>query len=160
LRQKAKDEKIEMSKIVSVRTYKKEMNATERAVQEKRERREAREVENLKGPTTLSKYEYKPQNVEIKLSDEITGNLRNLKPEGSLLEDRFKSLQRRRIVEAREFQVKSKRKVKVVLNRKHLMGFEEELRVHNDRVKQKKRNKKNKKAKSLEISSTRIESLI
>jgi len=68
-----------------------------------------------------------------------------LKPEGSLLEDRFKSLQRRRIVEAREFQVKSKRKVKVVLNRKHLMGFEEELRVHNDRVKQKKRNKKNKK---------------
>jgi len=55
LRQKAKDEKIEMSKIVSVRTYKKEMNATERAVQEKRERREAREVENLKGPTTLSK---------------------------------------------------------------------------------------------------------
>ena len=43
------------------------MNATERAVQEKRERREAREVEKLKGPTTLSKYEYKPQNIEIKV---------------------------------------------------------------------------------------------
>lgn len=39
--------------------------------------------------------------LEIKLSDEIEGSLRLLKPEGSLFEDRFKSLQKRNIIEPR-----------------------------------------------------------
>jgi len=53
------------------------------------------------GSIQLSNYKYEPQEIEIKLSEELTGNLRNLKPEGSILEDRFKSLQRRNLIEVR-----------------------------------------------------------
>jgi len=45
----------------------------------------------------------------LKLSDELEGSLRLLKPEGHILEDRFKSLQKRNIIEPR---VKAKRVVK------------------------------------------------
>jgi nucleolar protein 53 len=41
----------------------------------------------------------------LKFVDEITGSLRELKPEGHLAVDRFKSLQKRNIIEPR---VKSK----------------------------------------------------
>ena len=33
------------------------------------------------------------QELEIKLTNELTGNLRSIKPEGNLIEDRYKSLQ-------------------------------------------------------------------
>jgi nucleolar protein 53 len=49
----------------------------------------------------LSKYKPLPAPLEIKLSDELTDSLRRLKPEGSLITDRFRSLQERGLVEAR-----------------------------------------------------------
>merc|ERR1711962_615281 len=72
---------------------------------QKRDRRgrisEEQRVEKMTGPIQLSNYKYEPQELELKLSDELTGNLRNLSPEGSLLEDRFKSMQRRNMIEVR-----------------------------------------------------------
>lgn len=49
----------------------------------------------------LSKYKPIPAPLEVKLSDELTDSLRRLKPEGSLVTDRFRSLQERGLVEAR-----------------------------------------------------------
>ncbi len=40
-------------------------------------------------PIQLSNYKYEAPDIEVKLSDELTGNLRTLKPEGSLLVDRY-----------------------------------------------------------------------
>lgn len=48
-----------------------------------------------------SKYEISQPGVEVKLSDELQDCLRRLKPEGNLIEDRFRSLQERGLVEPR-----------------------------------------------------------
>ena len=40
-------------------------------------------------PAKLSKHKYEEPEAELKLSDELSGNLRGLKPEGNLLADRL-----------------------------------------------------------------------
>merc|ERR1739844_568015 len=80
----------------------------------------------MNGPLKLSNYAYEPQDIEIKLSDELTGNLKNLKQEGSLLEDRFKSMQRRDMIEVRVKQKTVKRLKRKTFEKKgHKMGWEE-----------------------------------
>ncbi|XP_077396473.1 ribosome biogenesis protein NOP53 [Festucalex cinctus] len=63
-------------------------------------------------PRRLGKLKFQPQDLEIKLSDELTSSLRQLKPEGSVLKDRFKSLQKRNLIEPRE-RAKFKRRYKL-----------------------------------------------
>jgi hypothetical protein len=62
----------------------------------------------------------------FQLSEELTGSLKSLKPEGNLLTDRFKSMQKRNIIETRVKQkiVKNKRKRKLVVKRNYKMGFD------------------------------------
>lgn len=48
------------------------------------------------------KYEILDETLDVKLSDELTDSLRRLKPEGSLMRDRFRSLQQRGKIEARK----------------------------------------------------------
>ena len=40
-------------------------------------------------PAKLSKHKYEEPEAELKLSDELSGNLRSMKPEGNLLADRL-----------------------------------------------------------------------
>lgn len=40
-------------------------------------------------PANLSKHKYEEPEAELKLTDELSGNLRSLKPEGNLLADRL-----------------------------------------------------------------------
>merc|ERR1712080_715139 len=87
--------------LMRVKSLKRELNAEEAKMKENQERRQKEKAAKLSGPLQLSNYKYEPQEIEIKLSDELTGNLRNLAPEGSLLEDRFKSMQRRNMIEVR-----------------------------------------------------------
>jgi len=63
-------------------------------------------------PKILGKLKYEAPEIEIKLTDELQPTLRELKPEGHLLEDRFKSLQRRNIIEPRK-RAKRTRKYKL-----------------------------------------------
>merc|ERR1711972_388255 len=97
-----------------------------KTTEERQAKKKAAAEEKKLGPVRLSNYKYEPQEIEIKLSDELTGNLRNLKPEGSLLEDRYKSLQRRNIIETRVVQKAVRQKTKKVDKRSHTMGWEEE----------------------------------
>ena len=60
-------------------------------------KRKALAVARRAQPAMLSGNKYEEPEVEIKLSGELTGNLRSLRPEGNLLEDRFKSLQKRSV---------------------------------------------------------------
>ncbi|MEQ2288843.1 nucleolar protein, partial [Ameca splendens] len=55
---------------------------------------------------------FQAPDLDVQLSDELAGSLRQLKPEGSILKDRFKSLQKRNLIEPRE-RAKFKRKLKV-----------------------------------------------
>merc|ERR1711976_1085571 len=63
----------------------------------KEAQKEAKKYTALK----LSNTKFEEPEIPLKLSNELTGNLRSLKPEGNLLEDRFKSLQKRNILETR-----------------------------------------------------------
>ncbi|XP_055752145.1 ribosome biogenesis protein NOP53-like [Salvelinus fontinalis] len=63
-------------------------------------------------PRRLGRLKFQAQDLEIQLSDEIPGSLRTLKPEGSVLKDRFKSMQKRNMIEPRE-RAKFKRRHKV-----------------------------------------------
>ncbi|XP_048378581.1 ribosome biogenesis protein NOP53 [Stegostoma tigrinum] len=77
----------------------------------KAERVEKRKVEANK-PRRLGRLKYEDPDLDVKLSDELTGTLRALKPEGSILADRFKSLQKRNLIEPR-IRAKFKRKHKL-----------------------------------------------
>ncbi|KFO26266.1 Glioma tumor suppressor candidate region gene 2 protein [Fukomys damarensis] len=57
---------------------------------------------------------YQAPDIDVQLSAERSGSLRTLKPEGNILQDRFKSFQRRNMIEPRE-RAKFKRKYKVKL---------------------------------------------
>ena len=86
--------------------------------------KEAKKEAKKSLPAMLSGTKFEENEIELKLGEELTGNLRSLKPEGNLLEDRFKSLQKRNIVETRIKKkiTKSKRRKKVE-KRAYKMGF-------------------------------------
>ncbi|KAM4019288.1 ribosome biogenesis protein NOP53 [Anomaloglossus baeobatrachus] len=63
-------------------------------------------------PKRLGRLKYQEPDIDILLSDELTDSLRKLKPEGSVTKDRFKSFQKRNLIEPRE-RAKFKRKLKV-----------------------------------------------
>merc|ERR1711936_1040829 len=135
--------------VMRVKSLKKELSKEDLKTQENQERREKQRLEKMAGPLKLSNYNYEPQEIEIKLSEELTGNLRNLSPEGSLLEDRFKSMQRRNMIEVRVKQ-KTVRKLKrkKIEKRGHRMGWEENKNVvaKKIRLEAKIRRRKGKKA--------------
>jgi nucleolar protein 53 len=60
-------------------------------------------------PSVLGTHKYEEPDFDLKLSDQLTGDLRSLKPEGHLLADRYKSLQKRNVIEV---SVKQKRWLK------------------------------------------------
>ena len=144
-KEREKDVKIREIEVSRVKSIKKELKANEVKTEERKEKKKAAAEEKLHGPVRLSNYKYEPQEIEIKLSDELTGNLRNLKQEGSLLEDRFKSLQRRNMIEVRVKQ-KTVRKLKrkTFEKRSHKMGWEENQNKVNKRIRMESRLKRRK----------------
>merc|ERR1719468_1159491 len=137
--------KIRETEITRVKSIKRELKAEEELAEENKETKAEAKEKKLAGPLKLSNYNYEPQEIEIKLSDELTGNLRNLKQEGSLLEDRFKSLQRRNMIEVRVKQ-KTVRKLKrkTFEKRSHKMGWEENQNKVNKRIRMESRLKRRK----------------
>ncbi|XP_061574987.1 ribosome biogenesis protein NOP53 [Cololabis saira] len=75
-------------------------------------KRKAKQEAQKALPRRLGKLKFQAQDMEVQLSDELAGSLRRLKPEGSVLKDRFKSLQKRNLIEPRE-RIKFKRGLKV-----------------------------------------------
>uniref|UniRef100_A0A8C5URH5 Ribosome biogenesis protein NOP53 n=1 Tax=Microcebus murinus TaxID=30608 RepID=A0A8C5URH5_MICMU len=80
----------------------------------RRRRRQARRVAEDDKPRRLGRLKYQAPDIDVQLSSELSDSLRTLKPEGNILRDRFKSFQRRNMIEPRE-RAKFKRKYKVKL---------------------------------------------
>nr|XP_019608221.1 PREDICTED: glioma tumor suppressor candidate region gene 2 protein isoform X2 [Rhinolophus sinicus] len=80
----------------------------------RRERRRAQRLAEADRPRRLGRLKYQAPDIDVQLSSELSGSLRTLKPEGNILRDRFKSFQRRNMIEPRE-RAKFKRKYKVKL---------------------------------------------
>ncbi|XP_060083805.1 ribosome biogenesis protein NOP53-like [Ylistrum balloti] len=109
--------------IFRLKTIKAEIKTRERDLSERA--RQKKEKYNKSGMNTrkLGKMKFEEANIEIKLSDELPGALRLLKPEGHLMVDRFKSLQKRNVIEPRlEASKKQKYKPKTFMKK----GYETE----------------------------------
>ncbi|XP_020834080.1 ribosome biogenesis protein NOP53 [Phascolarctos cinereus] len=80
----------------------------------RRERRRLKRLAEDAKPRRLGRLKYQAPDIDVQLSTELADSLRKLKPEGSILRDRFKSFQRRNMIEPRE-RARFKRKYKVKL---------------------------------------------
>ncbi|XP_006898702.1 PREDICTED: glioma tumor suppressor candidate region gene 2 protein [Elephantulus edwardii] len=80
----------------------------------RREQRRAQRLAEADKPRRLGRLKYQAPDIDVQLSSELSDSLRTLKPEGNILRDRFKSFQRRNMIEPRE-RAKFKRKYKVKL---------------------------------------------
>ncbi|XP_073247648.1 ribosome biogenesis protein NOP53-like [Porites lutea] len=109
--EEGKKNKLRQNEIFRLKSLKKEINMAEQKSEERKQKKE--EIKNVSAtkPKRLSRYQYEAPNIELQLSGEITGSLRTLKQEGNLFEDRFKSIQRRNIIETRQ-PAKRRRKYK------------------------------------------------
>ncbi|XP_078000652.1 ribosome biogenesis protein NOP53-like [Glandiceps talaboti] len=113
---KEKVEKKRIKEVYRLKTLKSEISQKQQEIDKKtRQRWEKRNDPNR--VKTLGPHKYEDASIDLKLSDELTGNLRTLKAEGSLLVDRYKSLQKRNIIEPR-IAVKHKRKYKLKVTEK------------------------------------------
>eukprot|EP00244_Chara_vulgaris_P004871 TRINITY_DN19867_c0_g2_i2.p1 TRINITY_DN19867_c0_g2~~TRINITY_DN19867_c0_g2_i2.p1 ORF type:complete len:289 (-),score=73.63 TRINITY_DN19867_c0_g2_i2:213-1079(-) len=79
-----------------------EMKTEAEAKERKRTRLQvSRADRKAEGPPRLGKHKFQPARVQVMLSEELTGSMRTLKGCFTLLRDRYKSLQKRGLVEPR-----------------------------------------------------------
>lgn len=72
--------KIQQNEIYRLRTLKKEVEAEKKKVQENTEKRmEDEAMKHASGQKRLGRLKYEEEEIDLKLSEEITGNLRTLK---------------------------------------------------------------------------------
>ncbi|EEZ98070.1 ribosome biogenesis protein NOP53 isoform X1 [Tribolium castaneum] len=119
LKQIAKKEKKKISDIHRIKLLKNQIEKREKTTQILREKR--KKVQELKKtePKRLSAIKFEECDLEFNMGPDIAGNLRNMKKEGNLLTDRFKSLQKRNIIQPSIRRHRKKSKVKVYTKPTH-----------------------------------------
>lgn len=97
--------------IMRIPTLKAEIKIQEKVFKERAKERDAERAQSIYKTKRLGKVKYAEPDLDLKLSEELVGSLREIKPEGHLLNDVYKSLQKRNIIEPR-IQQKKKRTYK------------------------------------------------
>ncbi|XP_053975384.1 ribosome biogenesis protein NOP53 [Hylaeus volcanicus] len=124
--QREKLEKRKLSDIYKLRLLDKQLSTKEKKAKMLREKRLKKKALKAMGTKTLSKVKFEPLNPDFKLTEELTGNLRNSEPVGNLLKDRFKSLQQRNIVAPSTIKLKrDKAKVKRFIKPDHKIDMKQ-----------------------------------
>ncbi|XP_074536421.1 ribosome biogenesis protein NOP53 isoform X1 [Halichoeres trimaculatus] len=98
--------------LFQLRSIKASIKKQDQKTKDRQTKRKAKQEAQKAQPRRLGKLKFQAQDLEVKLSDELASTLRQLKPEGSVLKDRFKSLQKRNLIEPRE-RAKFKRRHKL-----------------------------------------------
>lgn len=81
-----------------MKKYKKEINKSEAQLNEKFEKQKTILKKRKFEPHRLARRKFEDEEIQVEFSPEALGNLRKMKPLGSILVDRFKSLQKRNII--------------------------------------------------------------
>uniref|UniRef100_A0A8C5CJ42 Ribosome biogenesis protein NOP53 n=1 Tax=Gadus morhua TaxID=8049 RepID=A0A8C5CJ42_GADMO len=102
----------QQQQLFQLRSIKVSLRQREQRTKERQTQRRANQEAEKYRPRRLGKLKFTAQDLEVQLTNELTGSLRTLKPEGSVLKDRFKSLQKRNLIEPRE-RAKFKRRLKI-----------------------------------------------
>jgi len=93
--------RMKLQDVFRLKSLKREIKNEDAAQAERREHRNLLLAERKRRPKRLSKHKFGECDTVVQLSEEISGSLRSLRVEGSLSNDRFRSLQRRNIIETR-----------------------------------------------------------
>ncbi|XP_028417836.1 ribosome biogenesis protein NOP53-like [Dendronephthya gigantea] len=93
--------KVKENEIFRMKSIKRTIKKGEEKTQKRQEEKQKKMIEASSKPQRLGRQKFEEMNIEVQLTNELRGSLRNLKPEGNLFEDRFKNLQRRNIIEPR-----------------------------------------------------------
>ncbi|XP_059186471.1 ribosome biogenesis protein NOP53 isoform X2 [Centropristis striata] len=78
--------------LFQLRSIKTSIKQQEQDTKDKQKIRKDNQEAEKAQPRRLGKLKFKAQDMEVQLSDELAGSLRQLKPEGSVLKDRLRSL--------------------------------------------------------------------
>ena len=118
---RAKDETKRLrAQLDRVGDFSAELEAEEAAVRAKSEAtRAAIEARDRLLPAKLGRHRYDPLPLQVQLTEDVTGSIRMLKPTAKLVEDRFKSLQGRQMLEAGRRLHKPKSKSEYATSSKH-----------------------------------------
>ena len=118
------EEKKKGQDLFRMKSMKKDLALKDKTIELRQEIKGRKKKEKRFLPAQLSGVKYEDPEIPLKLGEELTGNLRNLKPEGNILEDRFRSFQKRNVVETRQKGKKTKiKRRKKVEKRAYKMGF-------------------------------------
>ncbi|CAH0559562.1 unnamed protein product [Brassicogethes aeneus] len=98
-RRVTKIEKKKIADIHQVKILKKQIDRSDKRQAVVKEKRIKRAAHKALEPNRLSSTKFEEQGLEFNLGEDIAGNLRNLKKEGSILADRFRNMQKRNILE-------------------------------------------------------------
>lgn len=96
--QMAKVEKKKIADIYRVKLIEKSIGKEELKLKKQFDHKAKRKEEKKSEPGRIGPMKYVDQEIDIVMPEEMTGNLRNLVPQGQILLDRFKSLQRRNVL--------------------------------------------------------------
>lgn len=97
-----------------------EIKLMEAELKEQRGRKKEKEEKKREQPHQLSKVPFEEEEIDINLPEEISGNLRNITPQGFILSDRYKSMQKRNIVApSKDLGLRKRRAVKRYTRNSH-----------------------------------------
>lgn len=121
-----KEEKKKNQDVFRTKKFKRTLEAQEKVTQAKMRKRRLQKEAKMSQPAQLSSHKFVEPDLDLKLTDELTGNLRTIRPEGNILSDRYNSLKRRNLVETRvpHKNVKNGKKRKRVEKRNYKMPWQ------------------------------------
>lgn len=97
-----------------------EVKVMEEDLKALRVNKKEREEKKREEPHRLSKFTFEEEEIDINMPEEISGNLRNLAPQGSILADRYKSMQKRNIIAtSKDLGLRKRREVKRYVRNTH-----------------------------------------
>ncbi|XP_072031601.1 ribosome biogenesis protein NOP53-like [Amphiura filiformis] len=114
-----KTDRIRMNEVYRLRGIKRELTKGEEESEKNKKARVEKRAAEAGMPKQVGKHRVEEPDLAIKLSDELCGSLRELKPEGDLLIDRYKHFQKRNFIEARISVKGKKQKMKEYTRKSH-----------------------------------------
>lgn len=96
--QKKKQMKKQTADLHRLKKLSAEIKVMEKELESARARKKDAEEKKREQPHRLSKFPFEEEEIDINLPEEISGNLRNVTPQGNILADRYKSMQKRNII--------------------------------------------------------------
>ncbi|XP_072172986.1 ribosome biogenesis protein NOP53-like [Diadema setosum] len=101
--------KMRMNAVYRLRALKKEIKVREAKTTAKIAARKAKEAQQRGKTKRLGRYKYEELPIPVKRSTQLVGSLKDLRPDGSLIADRYNSLEKRNLVAPRIWKKGTKR---------------------------------------------------